>query len=137
MDVTKFHSSEPSRMIWRQVQEASKGTQTMEAEMVLQKIGGGYRYQKKDVDWSDVGEKSSSLNFLNFWGDDFPMMNGGSANRFPNSTQPVKQERLNVPITVVLQCFRVNWAVKENLGWLFYIEDLYYPQYIGILNKPS
>ena len=38
VDVTKFHSSEPSRMIWRQVQEASKGTQKMEAQMVLQNL---------------------------------------------------------------------------------------------------
>lgn len=50
MDVTKFHSSDSSRMIWRQVQEASKGTQKMEAQDGPAKFGGGYRYQKKDVD---------------------------------------------------------------------------------------
>lgn len=38
MDVTQLHPSEPSRMIWRQVQEASKGTQKIEAQMVLQNL---------------------------------------------------------------------------------------------------
>lgn len=47
MDVTKFHSSEASRMIWRQVQEASKGTQKMEAQMVLQNLEEDIDTQKK------------------------------------------------------------------------------------------
>jgi len=50
VDVTQLHPSEPSRMIWRQVQEDSKGTQKMEARMVLQNLEEDIDTKKKDVD---------------------------------------------------------------------------------------